>query len=137
MSHGLPIPNGVSPDPPLDGRIPRNSDPAALERTREQIATLKAGTFTSWARDRTFEAGQAFYPAKDGTWQDLSEAGKLAVLDFWVSWDGVSLRDRREEVLRHIDVTKLPTEFARQLLGPEPQAAAKPRAKDRDIEPER
>jgi hypothetical protein len=144
LTQGLPIPNDRSLSPATDGPIPAATDPAALRRVQVAIARLKAMTFTSWGRDRTFEAGQAFYPAQEGRWQELSETGKLAVLDFWVDWDGVSLRDRRAELLKHIDTTKLPPEIAQHLAEPKgnvldgkSRAGTKPRQKARDIEPER
>ncbi len=56
-------------------------------------------------------------PEEKGTWHDLSEVGKLAVLDFWVDYDGVSLRDRQLELTRHVDAAKLPAEVAEQLLN--------------------
>jgi hypothetical protein len=144
LAQGLPIPNDRSLSPATDGPIPAATDPGALRRARDAIAHLKTLTFTSWGRDRAFDAGQAFYPAQEGRWPELSETGKLAVLDFWVDWSGVSLGDRRAELLNHIDAARLPPAFALQLaesMGNAPDqkghVGTKPRQKSRDIEPER
>ncbi len=128
LSRGLPIPDHMSLAPLPSGDTPRKSEPVAWERVQDQIVRLKAATFTTWARDRAFQAGMAFVPASEGTWQDLSETGKAAVLDSWIDWNGISRRDKRIEFTKHLDGSKLPQEVAEQFLD-----MAKDRALDKGL----
>jgi hypothetical protein len=88
LSRGLPIPDMISLAPPSLADTPRKSD----------------------------LAGMAFLPASEGTWQDLSETGKLVVLDSWIDWNGISRRDKRIEFTKLLDASKLPKEVAEQFL---------------------
>lgn len=115
LVHGLPIPDGKSLSPPADGPLPLTSDPSAIERVRSQIADLKSGTFTSYDSLPQPEGMLALIPASTGTWQELNETGKLAVLDFWVDWTGVSQKDRQIEWTKHVVASRLPPEFQQQL----------------------
>jgi hypothetical protein len=124
LLHGMPIPDGGKLSPPADGPIPHASDPAALARVRDRIAGLKAGTFTSYSRLPAGQDAVALMPGEKGTWQELTEPGRLAVLDFWVDWDGVSLLDRRAELAAHVDIPKLPPEYQVELRDVMMESAA-------------
>jgi hypothetical protein len=113
LSRGMPIPDGRSP--PVDGPRPDRTDPLALAHVREQIAKLKTGIFSGYEEVSLSEGVPAFVPVRNDTWHGLTELGKLAVLDFWVDWSGVSIEDGRAEITRHLDVTRLPPEIRQQL----------------------
>src|SRR5689334_1090338 len=147
LSNGLPVPNKPDITPPTDGRAPRESEPAALERVRRQIAGYKEMTFVTYGRGDAPEGKGRFVAEDVGGWRDLSELGRMAVIDHWVNFDGVSLPDRREVLLSEIDTSKLPAEVAQQLhsvpkesvfdrvtKGVAGRQAA--RNRDRDYEPE-
>jgi hypothetical protein len=114
LNQGLPIPDG-NHSPPADDPIPPATDLVSLERVRGQIAGLKAGTFTSYARLPEPEGAVAYVPGWSGSWPGLTELGKLAVLDFWVDWSGVNLPDRQAELHKHLDLSKLPPEVRREM----------------------
>lgn len=125
LSRGMPIPDGRSIFPPVDGPRPDRTDPLALAYVREQIASLKTATFTGYEPVPAAEGGTAFVSIGKGTWKDLTELGRLSVIDYWVDWSGVSIEDGRAEITRHVDVTRLPPEIRRQLPDTSKEQAGK------------
>jgi hypothetical protein len=148
LYRGVPIPAGFAmPEPP--GPAPPASDPAALERAGREVQALQGAVFTSWVRDPSLAVGTAFAPGPEGRWEDISGLGRLAVLDHFVNWRGVSATDKAALLGQAVDGNSVAEEVRRRFHQtgaekprghPPKDAAGKPRghpAKGRDLELER
>lgn len=112
MFNGEPMPAGWRL-PSLIGP-PDRSDPAAVQRASREISSLKSARFESW-RPVPFDAGAAIAPGETGFWDELTEYGKLDVMQHWVNWDGVSMPDRVGLVAAQLDLEGLPPDIREEL----------------------
>jgi hypothetical protein len=124
---GMPMPNGWQLPALIDP--PEHSRPEALQRAAEEIQSLMQAEFDSWRRV-PFDAGAAIEPGKSGRWGEMTEFGKLDIMQHWVNWEGVSLKDRATSMATHIDVNLLSPAVRTQLLA---DASGTGRPPDRDI----
>lgn len=121
---GMPIPQGWKLPALIDP--PAQSRSEAQQRAAKEIQSLMSAEFESWRRV-PFDAGAAIEPGESGRWPEMTEFGKLEVMQHWVNWEGVSQPDRAMLVAAHLDVNRLPAEVKGQLLEdaamPRPQPA--------------
>jgi hypothetical protein len=110
---GMPMPGGWDLPSLIDP--PEFSRPDAAQRAARQVESLTSAQFDSWRRV-PFDAGMAIEPGKSGQWIEMTEFGKLDIMQHWVNWEGVSLKDRATLMAAHIDVEKLSPEVRTQLL---------------------
>lgn len=109
---GAPLPGGWTLPPWRDP--PELSDPDALRRAGGEAASLAEARFESW-RPATFEAGAAAVPGATGRWDELTEFGKLDVMQHWVDWAGVSRKDRAATMAARLDLDKLSPDLRERL----------------------
>jgi hypothetical protein len=101
---GAPMPEGWTLPPWRDP--PEFSDPDALRRAGGEAASLAEARFESW-RPVSFGAGAAAAPGATGRWDELTEFGKLDVMQHWVDWAGVSHKDRAATMAARLDLDGL------------------------------
>lgn len=109
---GAPMPEGWTL--PAWRDPPGHSDPEALRRAGGEAASLAEARFESW-RPVPIEAGAAAVPGATGRWEELTEFGKLDVMQHWVNWDGVGVKDRAAIVAARLDLDKLPPDVRDRL----------------------
>lgn len=109
---GAPMPEGWTL--PAWRDPPGHSDPEALRRAGGEAVSLAEARFESW-RPVPFEAGAAAVPGATGRWEELTDFGKLDVMQHWVNWDGVSVKDRAATMAARLDLDKLPPDVRDRL----------------------
>lgn len=133
---GAPMPNGWE----MPHRLlpPQASVPQDVGRVKEELDELTKATFGSWDRVPS-DVGVMAAPGRDGTWNDLSEGGKLHVIDNWVDWTGVQLEDRATLTIGQLDLSRLDRYTADALLqaaGRETLSQAEEAERQRRVEEE-
>ena len=110
---GAPMPEGLSLPHLVEPSL--TTDPQAIERVNRDIETLMTARFMSWEQV-PFDAGSAVVPGNTGRWQEMTEFGKLDVMQHWIDWQGISQLDRASLIADQVDPEKLPPKVREQLL---------------------
>ena len=136
---GAPMPRGwelPAPVPPAG-----SSDPDAILRAGERIADLKPAVLESWRDVPSDLPARVVAPGRTGGWDELTELGKLDLMQHWVDREGVGLRDRARLLAEQLDVARLPEKVRDAITsdagaGPVAPSRGKPRDKDPGFGPE-
>jgi hypothetical protein len=136
LFNGAPIPEGWRL--PALAAPPARSDPEALRRTAEEAAALKSARFRSWdsqpfpqpSDEKLGVTTGMATPSREGSWQDLSEGGKVYTMEHWVNWKGVSTKDRAAMIVEQVDVERLLPSLKRRLMEDVGEREASARERD-------